>query len=459
MSRKGPLSPISHTGASARPRHHYISSGLALIALGLFAAAASLAVVKPQQDFDRPEFLAARQTLVLPELQAAEASPSFSSPFIDETLIRPGDTLASILQRLNINAPGLQNFLVQDRDARSIYKLYPGRNVQVAQDDQGNLTWLRYYHTPGTLENGKFISKWLEITPKGDGYSAQEHIEATDTGTKMAEGEISSSLFAATDAADIPDAITLQMAEILGSKVDFMRGLRKGDRFRVVYETHTHEGRQTGTGRVVALEFINDGKTYDAVWYQPAQGAGGYYDFDGTSLKGAFLRSALKFSRITSTFGSRTHPVFGYTAQHKGVDYAAPTGTPIHATADGIVEYIGNQRGYGNIIVLKHQGNISTAYAHQSRFAPGIKKGDRVEQGQLIGYVGATGWATGPHLHYELRVANQPTNPLAVDLPVARALEGADRKAFASATNIYKQQIQLLASLQQEEGVQVAAAD
>ena len=192
---------------------------------------------------------------------------------------------------------------------------------------------------------------------------------------------------------------------------------------------------------MLALEFINGEKTYNAVWFSPDGKSGSYYDFDGTSLRGAFLRTALKFSRISSTFGMRM-PIHKTWTGHKGVDYAAPSGTPIHSTADGTVEFSGWQNGYGNVVIVKHHGKYSTLYAHQSRIAEGITKGSKISQGQLLGYVGATGWATG--LHYEFRVDNQPIDPLSVDLPVARTLEPAEIRAFKQAVAPYQQQIQLL---------------
>lgn len=457
MLKKGTPTATSLVNPQARPRkHHYFTNGLVFMAFGLFATAAALAVVKPSAP--PPPVYQAHQSLALPALLPARvAQTQFSAPFVDETRIRPGDTLAAVLQRLNIHEDKLLPFLVHDKDARSIYKLYPGRSVQAALDENGDLAWLRYYHTPGTTDNGGFVSKWLEITPTGDGgYTAAEHSQATDTQIRMGEGEIASSLFGATDAAGIPDAITQQMANIMASKIDFMQDLRKGDQFRVIYETHAHAGKDVGSGRVLAMEFVNQGKTYTAVWFKPKNGAGGYYDFSGSSLKGAFLRTALQFTRISSTFGMRKHPIHGVWKGHQGVDYAAPRGTPIHATADGTVEFIGQQNGYGNVIILKHYNKITTLYAHQSRFAPGLKKGDTVEQGQLIGYVGATGWATGPHLHYEFRIADRPVDPLSVDLPVARALEGADRQAFNNQVGSYEQDIRMLASLQADH-VQLAS--
>ncbi len=266
----------------------------------------------------------------------------------------------------------------------------------------------------------------------------------------MVEAEISSSLFGATDAAGIPDGIALQIPEVLSSKVDFMKDLRKGDRLRVIYETYNQDGQQIGSGRLLALEFENQGKTHEALWFKNSgnKSGGSYYDFEGKSLQGAFLRTALKFTRISSTFGSRRHPIHGNWRNHNGVDYAAPTGTPIHATADGVVEFAGSQRGYGNTVILKHHGSYSTLYAHQSRIAKGLRKGDRVEQGQLIGYVGSTGWATGPHLHYEFRVAGKPIDPLSVDLPVARVLDPSQQQAFNAEAAQYKAQLALLEGYQ-----------
>ena len=458
MSTKGNPATPSADKNLVRPsnRHHYVTGGLATIALGLFVAAAALAVVKPSSQADLPAFTETSSNLALPS-PFPEAAATFSSPFIDETRIKPGDTVSALLQRLDVDEPGLLSFLTHDKSARSIYKLYPGRTVQAALDEAGQLVWLRYYHTPSSSQNGVALSEWLEVRPDGnDGFQASEQSEQAHTHVRVAEGEIESSLFGATDKADIPDSITLQMAEILSSKIDFMRDLRKGDRFRVVYETHNAQGRDVGSGRILALQFINRDKSYDAVWFKPSDSSGGYYDFDGRSMRGAFLRSALKFTRVSSTFGGRRHPIHGTYRNHKGVDYAAPSGTPIHATADGTVSFIGTQRGYGNVVILQHHGQYSTLYAHQRGFAKGLKKGSKVEQGQLIGYVGSTGWATGPHLHYEFRIGKKHVDPLSVDLPIARTLEGADRKAFDTALAGYKQQIDMLAALQEDQ-IQLAS--
>lgn len=437
--------------APVEPKQHrsgLFRRTLLVTAMGLFAGAAALGMVQQPDRSELPPTRVIQSILPLTTEQVEVSTPS-AAPYISETRIRPGDTLAAVLQRLELDSPGLQAFLTHDASARSIYKLYPGRSVQAATDAEGQLIWLRYIHTPGNEAEGQVVTRMLHVARTDDGYKAEEITENTDRQTRVAVGTIRSSLFGATDAAGIPDSVTMQMADILSAKIDFLRDLRQGDQFRVVYEVRSHDGRYAGAGRVLALEFINGGKTYSAVWFSPDNKTGSYYDFDGTSLRGAFLRTALKFSRISSTFGMRMHPIHKTWTGHKGVDYAAPSGTPIHTTADGTVEFAGWQNGYGNVVIIKHHGKYSTLYAHQSRIAAGITKGAKVSQGQLIGYVGATGWATGPHLHYEFRVDNQPIDPLSVDLPVARTLEPAEVRAFNQAVTPYKQQIQLLTQFQQ----------
>ncbi|MFA7438967.1 peptidoglycan DD-metalloendopeptidase family protein [Castellaniella sp.] len=429
------------------PRRRHITRNLLLAASGLFLTAAALAVVQPPAPPPGP-LIEARTSLDLAIDDMLVQR--HHTPYITSTRIRRGDTVVDVLRRLEIDEDGLLAFLTTDKNARSIYKLYPNRNVRAALDDAGRLVWLRYLHTPGMRTDGGMDAGWLEVRPDGaGGFTAQERTEPALAETRLAEGEINYSLFGAADAANIPDHITLEMVEILGSRIDFLTDLRKGDRFRIVYDAYTHDGAPVGAGRIRALEFINKGKTYSAVWFENSEGQGGYYDFSGASLQGAFLRNAIKFTRISSRFGMRKHPIHKKWIGHKGVDYAAPSGTPIRATADGTVQFIGQQRGYGNVIILKNHGQYSTLYAHQSRFAKGLKKGAKVRQGEVIGYVGATGWATGPHLHYEFRIGDRPVDPLAVDLPVARTLDASEKKAFEATVAEYRPQMQRLAQLQE----------
>lgn len=435
------VTPLQHTSPK---KSQFIQKSLIIMALGLFAGAAAIAVVKPSEE---PVIYQATTALELPAGITPLGQES-EDPFIHETRIRRGDTLAALLKRLHVEAPGLQAFLTHNEKARSIYKLYPSRAIQVGLNSANDLLWLRYVHTPANTEKGETVSKWLEVVPDGNGgYEAAEKALAVETHTKMAEGTILSSLFGATDAAGIPDGIALQLPEVLGSKVDFMKDIQKGDKFRVIYETYSHDGQQVGSGKLLAVEFENSGKVHNALWFAPDNKGGGYYDFNGNSSQRAFLRNALKFTRISSTFGGRRHPIHGSWRNHNGVDYAAPSGTPIHATADGKVKFIGSQRGYGNTVELEHHNGYTTLYAHQSRFAPKLKKGDTVSQGQLLGYVGSTGWATGPHLHYEFRINNKPVDPLSVDLPVQRVLSAEQQSAFNVVTQQYQTQLAVLKGL------------
>ncbi|HEX7633742.1 MAG TPA: M23 family metallopeptidase, partial [Noviherbaspirillum sp.] len=222
--------------------------------------------------------------------------------------------------------------------------------------------------------------------------------------------------------------------------------LRRGDHFNVVYETFWQNGEYIRAGRVLAAEFVNGGNRYQSVWFDEpgSKQGGGYYSFDGKSLKKAFLKSPLEFSRISSGFSMRIHPISGKWKQHQGVDFAAAIGTPIRASGDGTIDFVGTQNGYGNVVVIKHWGNYSTAYAHMSRFASSLKKGMKISQGEVIGYVGMTGWATGPHLHYEFRVNNTPRDPLAIDIPNAQPLAGAELQRFRAVASEIQHRFALL---------------
>lgn len=419
---------------------------------GLLVAAGAVAMVRP--DDTPPPIQQLVSDVLKVQLNAAQipaAQPGNEETFVSETRIESGDTVADILERLGVREEGLMTFVTVNKDARSAYRLFPGRSVQAGLDASGSMRWIRYFHTPGTENGGNHVTQFLEILKTGEGeFIAQEVAEQTQSQTHVAFGSIESSLFAATDSAGIPDGITMQMAEILGGRIDFIRDLRKGDSFRVIYETRYHEGRPAGAGRVLAVEFVNKDKKFEAFWFASESGSGGYYDSQGKSLKGAFLRNAIPFTRVSSTFGMRKHPIHNSWRKHNGIDFAAPTGTPIQATGDGVVEFVGRKGGYGNTIVLRHPNNITTLYAHQSRFAKGLKKGDRVSQGEVIGYVGSTGWSTGPHLHYEFLVNGKPVDPLGVKLPESVALDASEQQKYLQMVTPLREQIERMAILQQE---------
>jgi murein DD-endopeptidase MepM/ murein hydrolase activator NlpD len=336
--------------------------------------------------------------------------------------IQRSDSVASLLARLKINSEDKSGFLHDARNIKTMRRLVPGKTIHAQTTAAGELLALRYF--PGGSEQ--------LLVEKTDGtFKENKSPFNIETHIKMKSGVIRSSLFAATDGANVPDSVAIQIAEIFASDIDFHRDLRKKDRFKVVYELRYSNGELTGAGRVLAVEFINKGKTYQAVYFEANDKERGYYTPDGKNLRRAFLRSPLKFSRISSGFTrSRYHPVLKKWRAHKGVDYAARRGTPVRATANGTVAVSTRQRGYGKLIILKHRGRYSTAYAHLSAFAKGLRKGKRVNQGDIIGYVGSTGLATGPHLHYEFRINGVQRNPLRVVMPAAIPLSAKNVPAF-----------------------------
>ena len=357
------------------------------------------------------------EELALPALETQIAALSPSARFVAEERVRPGDNLSALLERLGVNDAPAANFIRSDTAAKALLSLRPGQRVQATLDADGRLL-----SASALLAEGRSDPMKLLIERDTAGFSAKHLPAILDQRIEMRSGEIRSSLFAATDTAQIPDAVAAQLVEIFSSDIDFASDPRKGDRFRVVYESEWQDGELVRSGRVIAAEFINDGKPYQAIWYAHAGSEGGYYDAQGQSLKKIFLKSPLPFSRVTSGFAMRAHPVSGQWKQHKGIDFGAPVGTPIRTTGDGVIEFAGVGGGYGNMVVVRHSPVVSTAYAHMSHIT--ARRGMRVSQGDVIGYVGTTGWSTGPHLHYEFRVNNDARDPNSVVVPHAQSLAG-----------------------------------
>lgn len=345
-----------------------------------------------------------------------------NSSFLREERVLRGDTVGNVLARLGIQDPEALEFIRTNPATRVMHQqLAPGKVVTAQTSEHGDLQSL-YFPL-----NGKETVLLVERT---NGHiAALEKALRFETQTVMKTAEIRSSLFGATDAAGIPDSIATQMADIFGGDIDFHRDLRKDDRFTVIYELQYLRGQPARSGRILAAEFVNNGKTYRAIHFEQA-GKSGYYTADGKNLRKAFLRSPLEFSRVTSGFSMRFHPILQEWRAHKGVDYGAPSGTRVRATGDGFIDFAGRQGGYGNVVIIKHNGNYSTAYGHLQGFAAGIRRGSRISQGDILGYVGQTGWATGPHLHYEFRINNQQVNPLALNLPTSLPLEASQLAHF-----------------------------
>ena len=388
-----------------------VAGGTAALALCAFGATA-VAPIAPDAS-DMPVKSVA-QDLQLPNLaDQIAALQQDQQQFIHEERIRPGDSLGSVFNRLGIEDQQAQAFVRSDKTARSILSLKTGKRIQAETDENGLLLTLH-----ATIAD-KDQFKTVTVTRKGDKFVSNSAPAQLERRVEMRSRNINSSLYAATDDAvdgsQIPDSVVNQIIEMFSTSIDFRSDLKRGDRFNVVYETFWLDGEMVRTGRILAGEFVNRGVAYQSVWYEdPVTHQGGYYSLDGKALKKAFLKSPVAFNRISSGFSMRVHPVFGTWKKHEGVDMAAPLGTPIKASGDGVVDFVGTQNGYGNFVVLKHWSNYSTAYGHMSRFASGLRRGQKVSQGDVIGYVGATGWATGPHLHYEFRIGGHATDPMAL---------------------------------------------
>jgi murein DD-endopeptidase MepM/ murein hydrolase activator NlpD len=397
------------------------SAAIALLAVsGVVGAFATIAPL-PDAELLLPK-IASVEALPIP----AEALLPAPASYIREERFQRGDTLPAFLSRLGIAEPQVATLA----RLRALQVLRPGYHVAAEVSAGGNLLSLSFLTSRDTL---------VQIAPDGEGFKASEERAALYTQVAMKSGEIRSSLFAASDAAGIPDSVAMQLADVFGGDIDFHRDLRKGDQFTVVYELHHLAGRPVRAGRLLAAEFVNHGKAYRAVHFGT-----GYYTPDGKNLRKAFLRSPLEFSRVSSGFGMRMHPLARAWRAHKGIDYAAPTGTRVRSVGDGVVEHAGPRGGYGNVVILRHHGQYSTVYAHLSRIA--VRRGARVAQNDTVGFVGQTGWATGPHLHYEFRIAGVARNPMSIAMPAALPVAAQDLAAFRTHAAPLVARLDLLAS-------------
>ncbi len=318
---------------------------------------------------------------------------------------RSSDTPESLLRRLGLVDPEAAAYLRKNPLAKQALK-QAGRSVTAEADEKQrllklNVRWLNN-------ETDTFFQR-LAIQRTANGLQVALETSPMNTSLRMTGGTVSSSLYDAADEARLPDSVISQLTQIFSNQIDFHRTLRKGARFSVVYEVLEADGEPVRTGRVLTAEFNNGNKTYEAVWHQEPGQKGNYYSMDGKSLSRTYLASPVAFSRKTSGFAMRLHPIFQTMKAHLGVDYAAPTGTPAQTVGDGVVEFAGVQGGFGNMVIVRHGNNHSTVYAHLSRIQ--VRKGQTVQKGQTIGAVGSTGWSTGPHLHFEFRVNGTHVDP------------------------------------------------
>jgi murein DD-endopeptidase MepM/ murein hydrolase activator NlpD len=381
--------------------------GVAVISLLAASGVVAFATIAPRAE----ERVAPPRRPIVEALEIRPDTAPAPKSYFREELYQRGDTLPAFIERLGIEAPHAARLA----KLRVLQQLRPGTHVSAEVSADGEPLALSFLSGRDTL---------VKVVAEANGYFRVTDDRAQlSTGVAMKSGVIESSLFAAADEASVPDSIAMQLGDVFGGDIDFHRELRKGDQFAVVYELHYLAGRPVRAGRLLAAEFTNNRKTFRAVHF-----GNGYYTPEGKNLRKAFLRSPLEFSRVSSGFGMRRHPIAQAWIQHPGIDYAAPTGTRVRAVGDGIVEHAGLKGGYGKVVILRHHGQYSTAYAHLSRI--NVQRGQRVAQNDTIGAVGQTGWATGPHLHYEFRIAGQARNPFSIAMPAALPVAPQDLTAF-----------------------------
>ena len=448
---------FSALAASLRRHPRRITTGLAVLLLGTGVTAFGVAPLAPDAaDLPVRQVLEAIRPLPAQSVQTQlDALADFRYQLFRTESTRSSDTAASLLKRLNLDDAAADAFLRSDSNARLILTGQAGKSVTVEASENQQLIKLSMRWP--TDDEQVFQRLVIERMGVADSKLFSSRIETAPytRSAQLASATIQTSLFAAIDSAGIPDGIGVQIAEIFSTDIDFRRALRKGDRFNVVYETLEADGETMRTGRVLSAEFVNGGKTYQAMWFQPpgldAAGApskGGYYTLDGQSLRRAFLSAPVEFSRISSGFAMRFHPVLQTWRAHNGTDFAAPTGTPARTVGDGKVEFAGVQNGYGNVVFIKHRNNFETVYAHLSKI--NVQEGQTVSQGQTIGLVGSTGWATGPHLHFEVRLNGVQHDPMTIArqsdvTPVPLAAQ----TQFKQLANGFRNQLQAAATIHQ----------
>jgi murein DD-endopeptidase MepM/ murein hydrolase activator NlpD len=367
------------------------------------------------------------QPLALPSgpvaTNASEATTITAKPELPwtDTTIKPGDSLALIFARQGLSPQELDRLMRADKATIALKRLMPGQRLRFQIRD--NVLQQMAYKIDSL--------NTLHINRKNDSsFTVSTEIREPEPRVANTTGIIDSSLFLAGQTAGLSDNLIMELAGIFGWDIDFALDIRSGDRFTVVYEELYLDGHKQRDGNILAAEFTNRDKTYRALRYTDTNGRSDYYTPDGRSMRKAFIRTPVDFTRISSRFGKRFHPTLKREKNHHGVDYAAPRGTPIKAAGDGKLVSAGRKGGYGKTVIIQHGGKYSTLYAHMSRIKPGMRRGKRVRQGQIIGYVGTTGRSTGPHLHYEFRINDVHRNPLTVRLPDAAPIQAKYKADF-----------------------------
>jgi len=389
---------------------------------------------------EQPEEHAATQ----PEPAKATVAAAKKNANHREVVVSKGDTLSTLFEKVGLPATTVHEVMGSDKQAKQFSRLQNGQILQFELTPEGQLKQL---HTK--LSELETIS--LSRTDKG--FSFSREISKPDVRTAYVHGVINNSLSQSAQRAGLSHSMTMDMASIFGYDIDFAQDIRKGDEFDVIYEQKVVNGKTVGTGNILSARFTNHGKSYSAVRYTNKQGNTNYYTADGNSMRKAFIRTPVDFARISSMFSmGRKHPILNKIRAHKGVDYAAPRGTPIKATGDGKVLLAGRRGGYGNTVIIQHGDTYRTLYGHMQGFAKGVQTGGTVKQGQVIGYIGTTGLSTGPHLHYEFQVNGVHVDPLGQKLPMADPIAKSEKQRFM------QQSQPLMARMDQEKATMLASS-
>lgn len=438
-----PISSASHIFKKCYPRNHLVLASA--VSIGLIFAAMFAPEESAHGDRLRSEInglvenidelrattsisgdRSATQQIMENVAKAANeaAQQNAEKAFVTQLTVRQGDNLSSLFSRVGLSAQSLSRIINSSDESNVLNRLFPGNQLSFYIPEPGQLKRLEVFTSP--LEGYVF-------TLNESRYDVEPVLRTPEIVQVVREGRIADSLFLAGQQADIPANVIMSMADVFGGVIDFLLDPRQGDEFSIIYEEQYLDGELVGTGEILAAQFINQGQEYAAVRYETAAGEVGFFSPDGESMRKAFLKNPLDVFRISSNFNpNRMHPILNTIRAHRGTDYAAPTGTPVRATADGTVTWAARNGSYGKLVVIEHQGSFETKYAHLNDYADGIKKGTRVRQGQIIGFVGATGGATGPHLHYEFLVDGVHKDPRTIveQLPLAIALDDAEMVRF-----------------------------
>jgi murein DD-endopeptidase MepM/ murein hydrolase activator NlpD len=429
--------------------HLALASGLALLCLGLILfpsenaeatrqTPTTFVELKPGLASDQlpspfAHFVDSSLSSLLPSTEQAETSQAEiaveeaeAENTAQEFVVKNGDNLSIIFQRAGLRDKDIYELFSASADAKELRKIMPGQKISFQLNDEGKLDTLIY-------EKNQLSS--LQFTRTEKGFASKKLERVPEVRISFRQATINSSLFLAGKNAGMSNALVMELANIFAWDIDFAQDIRKGDQIKVMFEEKYLDDKKIGNGAILAVEFINQGKSYKAVRYTDSDGDSNYFTPNGESMRKAFLRMPVDFARISSHFNlNRKHPILHTIRAHKGTDYAAPRGTPVKAAGDGKVVHASTKGGYGNTVILQHGQGIKTLYAHLHNFAKGVSVGSKVKQGQVIGYVGTTGLSTGPHLHYEFYVNDVPRNPMTVELPKTVSIPAAEMAAFKRQT-------------------------